>query len=78
MRTRPTALEQSGVAGHYGVLHGSVFSVATSVPTHGIYTNAESASVFITTAAVLTAGQGSALSSQLNISSAYLGWSVEL
>ena len=78
MRIRPTALEQSGTASHYGVLYAGTFIVATSVPAFIAYTNSDMAAVLTTTSAVLTAGQGSALSSQSNISSAYLGWSAEL
>jgi hypothetical protein len=78
MRIRPTALEQSGTAGHYAVLYAGTSAVATSVPAFVNYTNSDMAAVLTGTAAVLTAGQGSALSSQNNISSAYLGWSAEL
>lgn len=74
MRTRPTALEQSGTAGDYTIAVGGSNVVCTSVPTHlSAFTEA---GTIILTASGLTVGQG-ALLRPAN-TNAYLGWSAEL
>jgi len=76
MRTAPSALEVSGTAADYAVLHGN-FTVtncnAVPVFVAGTLVNG---SCTATVASGLTAGQGSLL--YANNSNAYLGWSAEL
>ena len=75
MRTTPTALEQSGTAGHYYILDGGAVRTCTSVPSfNGASTN--SAQSTFTVSGALTAGRA-ALGGSLSASS-YLGWSAEL
>ena len=77
MRTRPTALEQSGTASDYAIAHGfGVETAMNAVPTFGTYTTNRAATINGTVASGLTAGQGSFIIS--NGSNAYLGWSAEL
>jgi hypothetical protein len=80
MRTLPTALEQSGTANQYNIVHSSGGAFArtdcSAVP------NFETASrygsrIAFTVASGLTAGGGSVLGNGNN-STAYLGWSAEL
>jgi hypothetical protein len=78
MRIRPTALEQSGTAANYAVLYLTSASTCSAVPTYGTGTNANSALVAFTVASTLTAGQGSASTSDNNVATAYLAWSAEL
>jgi hypothetical protein len=77
MRTRPTALEQTGTASNYSILHGVTATTCNSVPAYEAYTNADIGVCFYTVSSGLTAGQGSALADS-NGTSAYLGWSAEL
>jgi len=76
MRTAPSALETSGTAADYAILHGN-FTVtncnAVPVFVAGTLVNG---SCTATVASGLTAGQGSLL--YANNSNAYLGWSAEL
>ena len=76
MRVAPTALEQSGVAAHYGVLNAATLTACTAVP---VYQNATewTGQVTATTGATLVAGQGSLIASN-GVTGAYLGWSAEL
>jgi hypothetical protein len=78
MRTRPTALEQTGTAANYAILHGATSTNCSAVPSYEAYTNAETGVCFFTVASGLTAGQGSALASASGATTAYLGWSAEL
>jgi hypothetical protein len=75
LRTAPTALEQSGTAGHYQVAKTAANIVCTSVP---FFAGAEifSARATFTTGGSLVAGQASILRSV--DSSAFLAWSAEL
>jgi hypothetical protein len=75
MRIAPTALEQSGTAGHYLVLDAGAVRTCTSVPSfNGASTN--SAQSTFTVSGALTAGRA-ALGGSLSASS-YLAWSAEL
>jgi hypothetical protein len=76
MRTSPAALEQSGTAADYQVLHGNSGTTCNSVPTFGestIYGSRINAPV----ASGLTAGQG-AMFRALISGTGYLAWSAEL
>ena len=76
MRTSPAALEQSGTAADYQVLHGNTGTSCNSVPTFGestIYGSRINAPV----ASGLTAGQG-AMFRALISGTGYLAWSAEL
>jgi len=75
LRTRPTALEQSGTAANYKVRHGATETVCSSVPTFSTSTDVAANTNFIV-ASGLTAGQGAMLWS--GSASAYLAWSAEL
>jgi len=80
MRVAPSALEQSGTAGHYQVNQAGFGGAAcTSVPTFG---SASADTFFVTgtsTGAAFTAGYPvSMLTSSASGSNAYLGWSAEL
>jgi len=75
MRIPPTAVEQSGTAGHYGLLNLNVSTICTSVPTFS-YGAVTSARTSFNTGATLVAGQGCMGRSEST--SAYLGWSAEL
>ena len=76
MRTRPTALEQSGTAAHYQVNHSATVTACSSVPVYNSYTTDQNALVPFTVASGLTAGHGCGVSSAN--ASAYLAWSAEL
>ena len=75
MRVAPSALEQSGTAGNYKVLHGVTETTCSAVPT---YTTSSqwNALVQFPVASGLTTGQGSFVRA-VN-TSAYLAWSAEL
>ena len=75
MRINPSALEQSGTAGDYGVVLAVGGITCTSVPTHAIATPS-CATISYTTGASLTTGQ--AVTSYSINSNGYLGWSAEL
>ena len=75
MRDRPTALEQSGTAANYAVIHGTSTTALNSVPTFSNST-ANTARISCPVSSGLTGGQGSLLS--FESSSAYLGFSAEL
>jgi len=76
MRTYPTALETSGTATHYQIVHTNTATGCNGVPTYGGETSPEMARVDTTVASGLTAGQGSGIRAG-NIA-AYLAWSAEL
>jgi hypothetical protein len=78
MRTRPTALEQSGTASHYAAVNAGASSTlaGTSVPTFDS-ANTQTATVTFTVSTGLVAGNASQCTDN-NTSSAYLGWSAEL
>jgi hypothetical protein len=77
MRTRPTALEQSGTAADYNVVRCGLGTNAncSAVPTFGV-ANLVGAQTVFTVASGLS--NGVAGSVQANNTSAYLGWSAEL
>jgi hypothetical protein len=78
MRTRPTALEQTGTASNYAVLNSTGSATALSaVPTYDAATTTEFGWVGFTVASGLTAGNATVLLSN-NLASVYLGWSAEL
>jgi len=77
MRTRPTALEQSGTAGDYKVFQANTSSsTCTVVPTFNSSTTEAAALIEGTVASGLVAGNATTMVS-VN-SSAYLAWSAEL
>ena len=78
MRTRPTALEQSGTAGDYAVIHQATTTTCNAVPAFVSSGNENIAIVSFTVASGLTAGNGCAVSSANNNATAYLAWSTEL
>jgi len=75
MRTIPSALDQSGTAGHYRIYHANTNTVCSAVPT---FTDAGTDSITIrfTVASGLTAGQG--CDARVQDASGFLGWSAEL
>jgi hypothetical protein len=75
MRTKPTALEQSGTATDYAVLHQNTTINCSGVATY-TSANVVSARTTLTVAAGLTQGQGAM--AYANNSSAYFAWSAEL
>ena len=75
MRTAPTALEQSGTAGHYNAYQGSSGLTCTGVPTFYLATTYSISVGFPVSGA--TTGQGGIGRSD-NTTSGYLGWSAEL
>jgi hypothetical protein len=79
MRTRPTALEQSGTANQYAVTFSTVVTACSAVPVFGGSTTENDYQVNFTVASGLTAGQaGRGISDTTNGATAYLGWSAEL
>lgn len=80
MRTAPTALEQTGTATDYNILHSSggaaARTVCNGVPTFSVSTPTM-ARVQFPVASGLTSGQG-AVGGSNNNTTAYLGWSAEL
>ena len=75
MRTKPTALEQSGTAGDYQVMHTTTGTTCNSVPTVG-WNEDWGASTKFWVASGLTAGQAGLLRSA--DADAFLAWSAEL
>jgi len=75
MRTAPTALETTGTATDYRILHAATATTCSAVPN---FTGASTYEIEVTgnVASGLTAGQGSALAA--NTVTAYLAWSAEL
>jgi hypothetical protein len=78
LRTRPTALEQTGTASDYAYAHTSTVTACSSVPAYQAQTNSSQAIVLFTVASGLTAGQGGRGCSNNNNANAYLAWSAEL
>lgn len=76
MRTAPSALEQSGTAGHYAIYIANVGTTCSAVPTYSTLTSAHCGGITWAATAGHTAGQSGVLYS-LN-ASGYLGWSAEL
>lgn len=75
MRAAPTALQQSGTAGDYGVVYGSTFGACSAVPTFSSATT-ETARTRFTMSSGLTAGYAS-IPYAVN-ANGYLAWSAEL
>ena len=79
LRTRPTALEQTGTAGNYEVVEGSTTTACTAVPTFGTSTTNQVATVNTTAGSSLTIGRAGAFrSSAASGTTAFLAWSAEL
>jgi hypothetical protein len=76
MRIAPTALEQSGTAGDYGLIYGGIGALCTSVPSFVTAGNSQINFNFTVLAGSLTVGQAS-IAYSVN-SNGYLGWSAEL
>jgi hypothetical protein len=76
MRVKPSALEQSGTASHYQILHAATATTCSSVPSFDTITSETIYGTNFTVASGLTAGQGSG--GRSNNASAYLGFSAEL
>ena len=77
MRSSPTALEQTGTAANYAVIHQQTSTVCSAAPTFS------SANTFggvcnFTVASGLVAGHGSQFTSASGVTTAFLGWSAEL
>jgi hypothetical protein len=77
MRSSPTALEQTGTAANYAVIHQQTSTVCSAVPSFS------SANTFggvcnFTVASGLVAGHGSQFTSASGVTTAFLGWSAEL
>jgi hypothetical protein len=76
MRTRPTALEQSGTAGDYSLrITGATAVTCSAVPTFNSATEINSVFTY-TVASGLTGGQG--VGARAVNTAGYLGWSAEL
>jgi hypothetical protein len=75
MRTAPSALEQSGTAANYAVIHGTSTTALNSVPTFSNSTT-NTTRTTCTVSSGLTTGQGSLLN--FVNTNAYLAWSAEL
>lgn len=75
MRIAPTAVEQSGTATDYSVLHLGIFTTCSAVPTYS-NANKNSGDVTLTVASGLTAGDGSL--GRFTTLDGYLAWSAEL
>ena len=76
MRTAPTALETTGTAANYRILHAATATACSIVPAFAGASQYE-IEVTGTVASGLTAGQGSALAAAAS-TNAYLAWSAEL
>jgi hypothetical protein len=77
MRTRPTALEQSGTASDYQVFNATSSSITCSaVPAYSGSTTDSVALVELTVSSGLVAGNSTAM--RTNSSSGYLGFPAEL
>jgi hypothetical protein len=77
MRSLPTALEQTGTAANYAVVHQQTSTVCSAVPTFA-RTNTYGAVVNFTVASGLVAGHGSQFTSANAVTTAFLAWSAEL
>ena len=76
LRTRPTAIEQSGTATDYKIAHGITATTLSAVPAFSAETTDSLALFACDVSSGLTVGDGSILLT--NNSSAYLAWSAEL
>jgi hypothetical protein len=79
LRTKPSALEQSGTANQYQVVVSGTATTCSAVPTHDGATNEENWICNATVASGLTTGQAGYLRTDAtNGATAYLAWSAEL
>jgi hypothetical protein len=78
LRTRPTAMEQTGTATDYAYAHTITATVCSAVPAYQAQTNSSQAVVLFAVASGLTAGQGGRGCSNNNNANAFLAWSAEL
>jgi hypothetical protein len=80
MRSRPTALEQSGTATHYAVLGAGTNAIAcNSLILYNAFTSTILSVVEGTVASGLVSGNATSLNTSVSTgSNAYLGWSAEL
>jgi hypothetical protein len=77
MRTRPTALEQNGTAGHYRLLNAnSSANACTAVPTFNVTTTQNAAVLEGTVSSGLVAGNATYMNTA--DATAFLAWSAEL
>ena len=76
MRIAPTALEQTGTAANYQIVHLATAAACSAVPAFGGETSTDATRVTATVGSGLTAGQAGGLRS--GASGAYLAWSAEL
>jgi hypothetical protein len=76
MRAVPGAIETSGTAASYGVIHNNSIISCSVVPATSVNTQDAARTIF-TVASGLTAGQGS-MGTNNSTTTAYLGWSAEL
>jgi hypothetical protein len=76
MRTAPTALETTGTAADYRILHAATATLLSVVPAFAGASEYD-LEITATVASGLTAGQGSALAAA-NTVTAFLAWSAEL
>jgi hypothetical protein len=77
MRSSPTALDQTGTAADYAVIHQQTSTVCSAVPSLNS-ANKFSAVCGFTVASGLVAGHGSQFASASGVTTAFLGWSAEL
>lgn len=75
MRVAPTALEQTGTAANYRILHGTTVTACSGVPVF-LSATTNTGEIQADTGSGLTAGQGNALESNSN--DTYLAFSAEL
>jgi hypothetical protein len=75
MRTFPTALEQSGTAGHYDVVNQNGATTCSSVPTYVDATDTIARTGFTVSSGLTGGGAGSARTNNAN---GFLAWSAEL
>jgi len=76
MRTRPTALEQSGTASDYEIAYDGSGQTCSAVPAYNSMTTEVVWSVNLTVSSGLTLGRGAI--ARANAATSYLGWSAEL
>jgi hypothetical protein len=76
MRTRPTALEQSGTAGNYRVSHSGITTTCNSVPTYSSQSTSWAGNTSFPVASGLTQGRAAELLAAST--DAFLAWSAEL
>jgi hypothetical protein len=75
MRIAPTALEQSGTAGHYDVVNQNGATTVSSVPTYVDVTDTIARTQFTVSSGLTSGGAGTARTSNAN---GFLAWSAEL